>query len=42
VGDETTLADYVSAVEPFGGKVVETDLNDDDIKALRKALKEAA
>jgi len=42
VGEETTLADFVSAVEPFGGKIVETDLNDDDIKALRQALKKAA
>ena len=42
VGEEATLADFVSGVEPFGGKVVETDLNEDDIKALRKALKEAA
>ena len=25
VGDETTLADFVSAVEPFGGKIIETD-----------------
>jgi len=39
VGEEATLADFVSAVEPFGGKVVETDLNEDDIKALRKDLK---
>jgi len=42
VGDETTLADFVSAVEPFGGKLIETDLNEDDIKALRKALRKAA
>jgi uncharacterized membrane protein len=39
VGDEATLADFTSAVEPFGGKIVQTDLNDDDIKALRKDLK---
>jgi len=39
VGEESTLADFVSAAEPFGGKVVETDLNEDDIKALRKDLK---
>lgn len=38
VGDETTLADFVSAVEPFGGKIIETDLDEDDIKALRKGL----
>lgn len=41
VGDETTLADFVSAVEPYGGKIIETDLNEDDIKALKKALKKA-
>jgi uncharacterized membrane protein len=39
IGEEATLADFVSAVEPFGGKIIETDLNEDDIKALRKALK---
>ena len=39
VGDVPTLADFTSAVEPFGGRVVYTDLNDDDIKALRKDLK---
>jgi uncharacterized membrane protein len=39
VGEEATLADYVSAVEPFGGKLVETNLNEDDVKALKKALK---
>lgn len=41
VGEEATLADFVSAVEPFGGKIIETDLNEDDIKALRKAMKNA-
>lgn len=41
IGDETTLADFTSAVEPYGGKIVETNLNEDDIKALRKALKQA-
>ena len=39
VGEEATLADFTSAVEPFGGKVVQTNLNEDDIKALRKDLK---
>jgi uncharacterized membrane protein len=42
VGEEATMADFVSALEPFGGKIIETDLNDDDIKALRKDLKQAA
>lgn len=41
VGEEATLADFFSAVEPFGGKIVETDLNEDDIKALKKAMKKA-
>jgi len=39
VGEKATLADFTSAVTPFGGTVIETNLNDDDIKALRKALK---
>ena len=41
VGEEATLADFASAVEPYGGKIVETDLDEDDIKALRKALRKA-
>jgi uncharacterized membrane protein len=39
VGEEATLADFVSAFEPYGGKIVSTDLNEDDIKTLRKDLK---
>jgi uncharacterized membrane protein len=39
VGEEATLADFGSAVEPFGGKVIDTGLDENDIKALRKALK---
>ncbi len=42
VGEEAILADFVSAVEPFGGKIIETDLDEKDITALRKALKKAA
>ena len=42
VGEEATLADYVSAFEPFGGKIIETGLNEKDIKALRKALRKAS
>jgi uncharacterized membrane protein len=42
VGEKPTLADFTSAVEPFGGTVVETDLDDKDVKTLRKALKQAA
>ncbi len=41
VGEDATLANFVSAVEPYGGKIVETDLNADDIKALKKAMKKA-
>jgi hypothetical protein len=41
VGEKATLADFGMAVAPFGGKIVETDLNEDDVKALRKALKKA-
>jgi uncharacterized membrane protein len=39
VGEEATLADFGAAVEPFGGEVINTDLNEEDIKSLRKALK---
>ncbi len=39
VGEEATLDDFVSAVEPYGGKIISTDLNEDDIKALKKAMK---
>jgi len=40
VGEDTTLADFVSAFEPFGGRIIETNLDEKDIKALRKALKQ--
>jgi uncharacterized membrane protein len=39
VGEKPTLADFTSAVTPFGGKVIETNLDDKDVTALRKALK---
>ena len=39
VGERATIADFTSAVTPFGGKVIETNLDDNDVKALRKALK---
>ncbi len=42
VGEEATLADFVSAVEPFGGKIIETDLDEKGITALRKLLRKAA
>ena len=38
VGEEATLGDFLSAVEPFGGEVIETTLDEKDVKALRKAL----
>jgi uncharacterized membrane protein len=41
VGEEDTLADFASAVEPFGGKIVETDLDENDIRALHKAMRTA-
>jgi uncharacterized membrane protein len=41
VGEAPSLADFTSVVEPFGGKVIETDLDEADVKALRKALKKA-
>jgi uncharacterized membrane protein len=41
VGERATIADFTSAVTPFGGKVIETNLDDNDVKALRKALKKS-
>jgi len=38
VGEVATIADFTSAVQPFGGKIIETNLNENDVKALRKAL----
>ena len=38
IGEEATLSDFLSAVEPFGGEVIETTLDEKDVKALRKAL----
>ncbi|HUM10961.1 MAG TPA: DUF1269 domain-containing protein [Myxococcaceae bacterium] len=38
VGETPSIADFTSAVQPFGGKVIETNLNDDDVKKIRKAL----
>lgn len=42
VGEKPSLADFESAVEPLGGKIIKSDLKTDDIKALRKALKAAS
>jgi len=39
VGEAATLADFGTVVEPFGGEVIETNLDEKDIKALKKALK---
>ncbi len=42
VGDDAALTEFTAAMEPIGGgKVIQTDLNEDDIKALRKAMKKA-
>jgi uncharacterized membrane protein len=42
VGEAVTLADFTSAVEPFGGTIIQTDLNEDEVNALRKELNKAA
>ncbi len=39
VGEEATLLDFATAVEPFGGEVIDTTLDEKDIKALKKMLK---
>jgi len=39
VGEVATIADFTSAVQPFGGRIIETNLNEDSVKSLRKALK---
>jgi uncharacterized membrane protein len=41
VGEKATLADFTAAVVPFGGKVIETNLDEKDVKNLRKALNRA-
>ena len=42
VGETPALVDFTAAVVPFGGKVIETNLDENDIKALKKALKQKA
>ena len=42
VGEKVTLADFTSAVQPLGGRIIETDLNEKDVKSLKEALKKAA
>jgi uncharacterized membrane protein len=39
VGEKPTIADFGAIVEPLGAKIVKTDLDEDDIKTIRKALK---
>jgi uncharacterized membrane protein len=39
VGEKPTIADFGAVVEPLGGKIVKTDLNENDVKTIRKALK---
>lgn len=39
VGEQPTIDDFASAIEPLGGEIVSTDIDEKDIKALRKALK---
>jgi len=39
VGEEATLLDFATAVDPFGGEVIDTNLDEKDVKALRKAMK---
>jgi len=39
VADEAEVADFWTAVDPLGGEVIDTDLDENDIKAIRKALK---
>ncbi len=39
VAEGPTLTDFGVAVEPFGGELIETNLDEKDINALRKTLK---
>lgn len=39
VNEKSHLEDFESAVKPLGGTIVSTDIDEEDIKALRKALK---
>jgi len=42
VGQDAALEEFTAAVTPYGGRVIQTDLNEDDIKAIRKELKQTA
>ena len=39
VAEAPALADFTLAVQPFGGKIIETNLDDKDVAAIKKALK---
>ncbi len=42
VGKEAMLDDFSSAFDTYGGKVIETNLDENDVKAIRKAMKAAS
>jgi len=39
VGERASILDFTSAVAPFGGKIIETNLNEKDVKALKQLAK---
>ena len=39
VGERASILDFTSAVEPYGGKIIETNLNEKEVKALKQLLK---
>ena len=42
LAEDPALSEFVAAVEPLGGKIVQTNLNEKDVKAIRKALKKSS
>jgi uncharacterized membrane protein len=40
VGEKPTLGDFDGVISPLDGKIVRTDLNEKDVKKIRKALKQ--
>ena len=40
VAGEEDLIDFAAAVEPIGGTVIDTELSEDDVKAIRKAMED--
>ena len=38
VGEAPLIADFTSAVAPFGGKIIETNLDDADVAKLKAAM----